>query len=140
MKVKMSSYLSSQKENLKRIVSELSKIYSYVSILGVDTKGKDYSVSKNTYSLGDSMWTERGFVIRVYNGTNYSEYSLNDLHSKSIDEIIEDIKIKFSESLKIMENNQLNLNDYPMVEERAITDSFFLMLKCYLLLYRPKKK
>ena len=121
----MSSYLSSQKENLKRIVSELSKTYSYVSILGVDTKGKDYSVSKNTYSLGDSMWTERGFVIRIYNGKNYSEYSLNDLHSKSIDEIIEDIKTKFSESLKVLENNQLSLNDYPMIEEEAIKDAFF---------------
>ena len=73
MKVPMSKYLTNQKSALKKLVELLSKEFEYVSVLGTDVRGKTYSVYKTGASINDSPWAERGFVVRVHNGYNYSE-------------------------------------------------------------------
>lgn len=46
MKVKASEFLLSKKEELKRLVAELRKDFTYVSVLGTDVTGSSYSVKK----------------------------------------------------------------------------------------------
>lgn len=116
MKVKMSQFLTEQKEKLKEIILELSKDYKYVSILGVDTKGTSFNVSRSESSIGDSMWNERGFVIRIFNGTNYSEYSFNSI-DENVSGFVSSIKDRFNSSKN-------NLLEYPLLEEEEVIDSF----------------
>lgn len=125
MKVKMSKFLTDQKSHLKKIVDDLSKEFKYVSILAVDTKGKAYGVTRTGYNLGDSMWTERGFVVRAYNGINYSEYSFNQIDPNNLDELVSKIKNEFESSTAVLKAAKLNQNGYPVIEETALKDAFY---------------
>lgn len=122
MKVKMSPYLLKEKATLKKLIEILSSKYKYVSILGCDTKGKNYTVAKNTISVNDSSWSERGFVLRAYNGTNYSEFSFNELPSEKLDEFAAYLSQQLDNY-----NNSLsgsNFESYPVVEEESIKADF----------------
>lgn len=124
MQVKMSNYLSKEKDRLKTIVNELSKSFEYVSILGVDTKGKRYNVQRTGYDLGDSHWTERGFVLRVYNGTNYSEYSFNQI-GEDLSAFIDQTKAALRTSTQALQAAGLPANSYPVLEEDPLVESFY---------------
>jgi TldD protein len=124
----MSTYLTEQKTNLKKMVALLSNHFEYVSILGVDTKGKKYGVQRSGSELGDSFWTERGFVLRVYNGQNYSEYSFNQVE-ENIEAMVENIRKGFEASATVIKNAGLKANHYPVLEEEALTESFFSDVK-----------
>lgn len=122
-KVNPSTYLLGKKERIKELVSILSREFKYVSVLGTDVKGKSYSVQRTGINLNDSMWTERGFVVRVYNGMNYSEFSFNELP--------EDLNIIAKEITQAVENDLLNLkkssaklSTYPIIEEEGIKKSY----------------
>jgi len=120
----MSTYLTSQKENLKKIVTKLSEDFKYVSILAVDTKGKKFGVSKSGYNLGDSMWTERGFVIRVHNGVNYSEYSFNAI-DEDLDQFIDNLRKSFKGSFESLVEAKMETNAYDLIEEDEKMETFF---------------
>lgn len=122
-KVNPSKYLLGKKERVKELVSILSREFKYVSVLGTDLKGKNYSVQRTGINLNDSMWTERGFVVRVYNGMNYSEFSFNELP--------EDLNIVAEKITQAVENDLLNLkkssaklSTYPIIEEEEIEKSY----------------
>ncbi len=123
MKAKLSEYLTNQKLKIKELVADLSKEFKYVSILGADTIGYTYGVSRTTSSVGDSSWSERGFVIRVYNGINYSEYSFNSLDN------LENIKSRIKEisvsDITILKEKGIILNKYPLIDEDELTDEFY---------------
>lgn len=125
MKAVMSKYLISQKQLLKKLIENLSKDFKYASVLGTDVCGKSYSVSKTGVSLNDSEWNERGFVVRVHNGYNYSEYSFNELYEEKIDLLIENIKNKINEDISNLKNTSVKMSTYPVVEEEEIIGSFF---------------
>ncbi|MDF2592189.1 MAG: putative Zn-dependent protease-like protein [Clostridia bacterium] len=123
MKVQLSPYLSEQKGILKKLIEILSKKYQYVSILGCDSKGKNYSVTKGTISVNDSTWSERGFVLRVYNGIGYSEFSFNELPKDNITQFAEYLSTQ-------LDSYQINLSSsefkkYPVVQEDMINDNFY---------------
>lgn len=125
MNVKMSSFLSNQKENLKNLVNMLSDDFKYVSILGVDTKGKSYGVKRTGVNINDSMWTERGFVVRVHNGTNYCEFSFNELSKDNLDELAKEIRNKLNSDLESLKTSSINQSTYPIIEEDIIEKQFF---------------
>lgn len=100
MKVAYSEFLSNSKHLAKRLIDMLSESYEYVSILGTDTKGKSLRVSKRETEVRDYPLVERGFVVRIYNGTNYSEYSFNQISEDKLPSIVEDIKSKLSKVSK----------------------------------------
>lgn len=83
MKVKFSDFLNESTPTLEKIVTSLSKIYGYASILGSDTHGKRYLVTDVETNISDSNWNESGFVLRVFNGLNYSEFSFNEIKNSS---------------------------------------------------------
>lgn len=125
MQVSMSKYLQEKKQLLKEIVSELSKAFKYVSVLGTDICGKTYSVYKTGASISDSEWNERGFVVRVHNGYNYSEYSFNELSEEKLDCLINTIKDKVHEDINNLKDTSVKMSTYPVIEEEKVTDSLF---------------
>ncbi|MGF7057547.1 TldD/PmbA family protein [Brassicibacter mesophilus] len=125
MQVGMSKYLQAQKQLLKELVSALSKDFKYVSVLGTDISGKQYIVHRTGAGLNDSMWAERGFVVRVHNGTNYSEFSFNQISKDSLNSIIKKIHSKVLNDINSLKEHSIDLSNYPVIEEEAITDSFF---------------
>ena len=69
----ITEYLKSRKDICKKLIVELRKKYEYVSILGVDTYGISINVDRFTTNISESRSTERGFVIKVYDGNGYFE-------------------------------------------------------------------
>ncbi len=124
MKVSMSKYLREQKQLLKKLVSSLSESFKYVSVLGTDVNGKRYVVQKTGASLNDSMWAERGFVVRIHNGYNYSEVSFNQISKENLDLLAEEIRIKFINDIENLKSKEIDLSSYPIIEEEEVIDSF----------------
>ncbi len=123
MKVKMSDFLNSTKPGIKKLIENLSKDFKYVSVLGTDVCGKLYLVQRTGISIQDSFWSERGFVVKVHNGINYSEFSFNEINENNIENIEEEIrkKVKYQiEALKI----RVNINSYDVINEEKIEKTF----------------
>ncbi|MBQ8040936.1 MAG: TldD/PmbA family protein, partial [Lachnospiraceae bacterium] len=72
-----SKYLDSKRSEIKQLVAELKKTYQYVSVLGVDIKATDISVDINTSNIDPGSDLECGFVIKMSNGREFYEYSLD---------------------------------------------------------------
>lgn len=89
MKLKTSQFLLDSKPLLKDIIARLKDEFSYISILATDVSGSSYSVATSYCSIKPSMDSEKGFVIRVYQDSGYSEYSFNELN---VDKVIESIR------------------------------------------------
>ncbi len=123
MKTKLSFYLQSEKEKLQNLIQQLDKEFSYASVLGADTVGTQYNVSRRGSGVNDSNWGERGFVVRVYNGVNYSEYSFNQL--EDIESIVTKVKEIAQEDLTLLQNKDISLIDFPEIKEEDVTKSFF---------------
>lgn len=124
MKVVNSKFLANSKPIIGKLISMLSEDYKYVSVLGTDTKGKSYRVSKTGVEVNDSMLVERGFVVRIHNGVNYSEYSFNEISVDKLEDIVKDIKTKLN---KVSDN--FSINSYEVIEEDQIKDCFFGEIK-----------
>lgn len=86
-----STYLSQSKPLLQKLIQMLSAKYTYVSILACDSVGKFIEVSEKEQKIIDHPLQERGFVVRVYNGKYYSEYSFNHLEAGNIKDIFNQI-------------------------------------------------
>ncbi|MDO4459842.1 MAG: TldD/PmbA family protein [Clostridia bacterium] len=88
----MNKFLKSRMEDAKAVVSELSKTFSYVSVLG--THEKVAKVISSTYSSAiNSGETNCGFAIKVYNGEYYSEYACNDIRGLDLEAVKEAVKL-----------------------------------------------
>jgi TldD protein len=124
MKVAMSTYLINSKPLLRQMVSRLSQYFKYVSILGTDTVGKQYEIQKGSIGLSDSMWVERGFVVRIYNGKNYSEFSLNNISEENLDEKIDEIRIEIQEAVSKLTRSNIGASFYPVIVEEEIRESY----------------
>ncbi len=121
MKVKFSEFLTTIKPDLMVLVEKLSKIYPYVSVLGSDTSGKRYTVTTKDTMVSDSSWNERGFVVRIFNGTNYSELSFNEV--ESIDSVIAEIeKTIVSTATKFKDIKRIS--EYPLIKEEKAKNIF----------------
>ncbi|MEF9958636.1 MAG: TldD/PmbA family protein [Niameybacter sp.] len=91
MQIEMSTYLKQAKPYLKSLLNQLLEVYTYVSILGTDASGKSYRISRAGTNIGNGMFDERGFVVKVYNGKTYSEYAFNEIDATKVDEIVAQI-------------------------------------------------
>lgn len=125
MQVPMSKYLTNQKGTLKKLIGILSRDFKYASVLGTDVKGKEYEVRKTGTSITDSLWNERGFVVRVFNGYNYSEYSFNELSEDTLDLLVDKIKEKAEDDIKNLKSAGINISNYPVIEEEKLTMSHY---------------
>ena len=74
-----SEFLNSRRQDCKDLVAELSKSYSYVSILGSDVRSTAVRANRSTSAIGEGSMSECGFVITLHNGRSFFEYSLDDV-------------------------------------------------------------
>jgi len=120
----MSNFLLKQKDIIKELVLKLSSEFSYVSVLGTDTLGKQYSVQRTGINLNDSNWSERGFVLRVHNSIGYSEFSFNQLSKENLDLFIKEIITDIKSDVNKLNVSSVNMISYPVIEEEQIQKSF----------------
>ena len=120
MQASRSEFLVRSKPLIRKLITLLSADYEYVSVLGTDTKGKTYTVSKTGIDINDYLLVERGFVVRIHNGVNYSEYSFNELSEEKLPEIIGEIKAKLNKAAP-----EIAVNTYDKIEEEELTKQFF---------------
>lgn len=124
----LSNFLKERIEIAKSIVDELSKEYEYVSIFGKHAKGKRIVLNSKVTSIGESaslMETEAGFVIKVFNDSHYSEYSLDDIKDFDKDSfkqaiILEDLKQDYVK-VDVIKDEKINksftrVDEYPLNE------------------------
>lgn len=123
MKVKMSNFLNNTKPSIKKLIKNLSKDFKYVSVLGSDVCGKLYSVQRTGISIQDSFWSERGFVVKVYNGISYSEFSFNEINENDIEITAEKIRKKIKGQIESLKN-KVNINAYDLINEEKIEKTF----------------
>ena len=74
-----SEFLSSRRNSMKALVQELHKEFAFVSILGSDVRAKAVRVNKNSSAIGPGRDGEQGFVVKLNNGAEFFEYSLDDI-------------------------------------------------------------
>ncbi len=112
-----SKYLDSKRAEIKQLVTELKKNYQYVSVLGVDIKATDISVDSNTSNIDPGSDMECGFVIKMSNGREFYEYSLDDI-SGDIPTLAKNIteSLKLEDSLKANTIDEVILTDEPLVK------------------------
>ncbi len=112
-----SKYLDSKRSEIKQLVAELKKNYQYVSVLGVDIKSTDISVDRNTSNIDPGSDMECGFVIKMSNGREFYEYSLDDISGdiKALAKTIAD-SLVLDASLKANIIDEVVLMDEPMVK------------------------
>lgn len=121
MKVEKSQFLEDVKPCIKKLIQVLSKDFKYVSVLGADSHGKQYRVQKTGILVQDSFWNERGFVVRIFNGINYSEFSFNKIEEDKIEELASEIKQKV---ISYAEKLDGNINKYELIDEEQVNREF----------------
>ena len=85
MQVQRSAFLQGTKPLLERLIGRLSEKHGYVSVLAADTRSKRYQVSNGGVTAGeDDLLTGRGFVLKVYDGRSYGEYSFTHIDEAAI--------------------------------------------------------
>lgn len=114
MKLTPSDFLLSRKAQLQQIVDILGQEFSYVSILGADVAGKSYTVHSSGFSIKPSEDSQRGFVVRVFQDSGFSEYSFNDLDVTRVCEKVREIAK--GDRLAFLKNNS------PVIYPKAPTD------------------
>lgn len=108
--VKESKYIKTYKPLFKELLDELLKSFEYASVLVCDSFGKAYSVSKSGISANESaMVTTRGFVVKVYEGGCYAEYSGNTISKEDISKIVACIREDLITLGKKAEKSQYNI-------------------------------
>lgn len=115
---KFSKYLKKKKPLLKHLIALLGEKYPFASVLATDVTGKGYGVNRGSIVLRPNHSSECGFVVRVYHEGVYSEYSFNELETKNIDKIINDIDELVNSNISIEKVNA------KMMEEETIEKSF----------------
>ncbi len=90
MLVEESSYIKSNKSLFAKLKDELNKNFEYASVLVQDATGKNYSVNKaGTVITENERLSTRGYVVKVYEGGCYAEYSGTSISKQEIPAIIE---------------------------------------------------
>ena len=114
-----SNFLSSKKDVCEKLVNKLLEKYEYVSLLGTHSTGKNVSVNTRVTSISDGMSAECGFVLKIYNGCSYSEYSFSEIDENKLDELVEDIISKVTLSSTLLERRVVvsKMNDEPLVKD-----------------------
>ena len=93
MQVQRSAFLQAARPLLKKLISRLSEKYGYASVLAADTRSKQYHVANTGVFAGeDELFTRRGFVLKVYDGQSYGEYSFTHIDEAAIPAIAAEVE------------------------------------------------
>ncbi len=93
MKVKESTFITEKKPVLKELLEKLLEKYEYASILATDSKSMNYRVSKTGTNISeDSVLSERGFCVKIYDNGKACEYSFTKISIENIPDIVKEIE------------------------------------------------
>ena len=93
MQVQRSAFLQGVKPLLQELVARLTERYGYASVLAADTRSKEYRVGNTGVNvLEDELFTRRGFVLKVYDGRSYGEYSFTHIDKDAISAIAAEVE------------------------------------------------
>lgn len=93
MKLHLSPYLTSVKPLLKELLLKLDACYPYASILAQDSVAERIGVSRTGVKVSQAeSLTKRGFVVRVHDGSGFSEYAFNEISKENIESILLSVK------------------------------------------------
>ena len=118
MKVTSSKLFEQKKPILKQLLDRLLQTYSYASILMTDSKGKQYTISKQGISITENMFVESGYVAKVYDGESYWEYAFSHIDENEIDSIAEEIKNHVMPWAKKLPED-MKVKQYPEIPDEA---------------------
>ncbi len=124
MKTGKSEFLEKKRGLLKELIGSLQDNFSHVSILGTDVRGKQYRVMTTGINIGDSMWVERGFVLRLHDGEGYYEYAFNEIEEDTVKAIAQEIREKATLFRHKMNALDIKPADATLMEESANTLDF----------------
>ena len=114
-----SSFLRSRHELLKELVARLAPDYKYVSVLGKHITGKMVSVQTAQTFVSDTFEQQCGFVVKLFNGATYSEYSFSDITKAGLPKLIDKINEETKLSPRLMKNHvkMKTMPDEPLVRD-----------------------
>ncbi len=118
----MYSRVLKEKHDLcKSLIDRLAGDFKYVSILGKHTTGMMVRVTTSSTSVSDSMNQEYGYVVKLFNGYNYSEYSFADITEDTIDAIEKGVRESVKLPQKMLDSHaQMGIMpDEPLVKDFA---------------------
>ena len=118
MKAPFSPYLTSIKDGLKHLIALLREDYPYVSVLATDSKGLAVRISRHARSVGsETMTTERGIVVRVYQNGGYSEYALNAFDPNDPAKAAAEIKEALCAQQALLSLTETKIYETPMIAD-----------------------
>ncbi|MDD3923904.1 MAG: TldD/PmbA family protein [Erysipelotrichaceae bacterium] len=117
MKVKYSDYLELMDDKIESLRFLLDQHFEYTSILATDVSGSSYRVASRQKSISDYQFSERGFVVRVYQNGLYSEYSFNHFDVDDINGLALNIVDKLKKQLNMIKENSFVILTTPMINE-----------------------
>lgn len=89
MQAAFSKALTKAKPTLQKLLDALLAVYPFASVLACDTRAKVYSVSRAGSNISENgLLGSSGYVIKVYDGESYGEYSFNELNEQAIPRIL----------------------------------------------------
>lgn len=100
-----SKYLESRHDLCQELVNRLLTKFEYVSILGKQITGDSVTVTTSQIIVGDNMEQQSGFVVKMYNGKTYAEYSFSDITRETIDELEQNILNSVQISSELLDNH-----------------------------------
>ena len=120
MKAPFSPYLDALAPGIKTLVDILSLSFDYVSVLCTDSVGFKVSISQKYKSVSNSnMTTERGNVVRVCRGGQYSEFAFNEVPEK-IEDLAGKILWELERQLEIVALTGTEAYNTPVLEDEPL--------------------
>ena len=113
-----SEFLSSKHDVCKALIERLKARYPYVSLLGKHVTGTFVEVTSNGTDIEDTFEKQCGFVVKLYNGYTYAEYSFTDITEEGLDDLEKDIIEKTAFPKELIENHVplAPMKDEPLVQ------------------------
>lgn len=113
-----SQYLSSTHDACARLIGLLKPHFPYVSLLGKHITGDSIRVMMSGTSVRDTSEKQFGYVVKVYDGKCYRDYSFSYIDEELVESLAQDIieKAKPSASLEEKHVETAILEDEPLVK------------------------
>ena len=120
MKAPFSPYLNALAPKMKKLAELLGKSFDYVSILSTDSVGFSAYIYRSDRKItGKTMTTERGNVVRVWCGGQYSEYAFNEIPG-TVEALAEEIVCGLERQFGILKLTGTKTYDTPILPDEPL--------------------
>lgn len=92
----LSNFLETRMSDAKQLVALLSDRFDFVSVLGSDVRSLNVRANKYTSLISDGTDVDCGFVVKMWKGKAFFEYSVNDIagdKTQLVQDILDSIRV-----------------------------------------------